>query len=533
MGEIRPFEGKTGKRAYVRQAYNVRYGPKSGSSSQAMLVRQAAGFPQALVKVVRNAGAKTAKGLLGQAAYLAREGSLDLRDSPLGDVGWELSDDELKEKLQGWAENWRGNPRLGHTTHMIVSYPKGTDPIAAHEAALEFGEQAFAMGLGGDSYDYVSVQHLDTDYPHTHFLINNQGAFDKGWFTIKRGGAHDVNVLREIQVETGAQFGIDLAATRRLERGILEKPVLTREYREAKAAGTTPVERPLSASEREAVELIVLDHADRFDALAKVYSQEDAGRIAGLLKQSAELLREGERIEMDQGTLDPREWTAVERVEMMKVRLAENIERGEKALLADTDVAVQAMREIRLADVKSDAARFFPERKDFKSFAKKEPFMGYVQDAYRFDGVLPPDEQALAEQRYAKAEAAIMDKARSMGIEPEKVVGRYEANRPVNRELAARWGRDEVSDIVRNRPDVSEAQATRDVTEYHRFVRAQYSDANRDIESMARERGVEVAPVLKRSAYLTARAEEMRREGAREAPSPSRNRGPDRDDRSR
>lgn len=690
MGELRPFRkefvGRRIRQSDLRFAYNARFGSKSGASSQQMMVLQAMGLPQAMVKVVRNSGTTTGAGLKGQLAYLSRESKADsetlrMRDSPLGDHGADLTPEALQDKIDTWVRNWRGQPALGHTTHMIVSYPKGTDPEAAREAALEFAERAFQSGRGGDCYDFVSVQHLDTDHPHTHFVINNRGMFEGRWFTIQRDGAHDVNDLRALQVETASAFGIALCATRRLERGLTEKPMLTAEYRRAmerqaatwgvsgggvldtrrlsSLGGTaiapalpadhgaiifeydpvegpdwdvgtearvfddvqdgvvqstqnnrtappsgsgemiigaaddwgrseTPdlledLERPIEAtphraeragplakdnmrigadgatdwgvpddwdpieeiSERAADapeasnyaaptvlghRMIMVEHAQRCEALANIYDQAEGPQIADLLRETAAILRQGKDVHMDRREMTQQDLRAMERVEGMKAQLAENIQRGDDALARDPNPQTSTLREIRLARIKGKAAPFFPERDDFQAFGRRGQEIDFVQDAYRFAGTLPPEHQAIADRRYDQAEADVIAQARSVGITPERVVARYQANSPIPAELARRWGRDEIDDIKRARPDYTDAQAQRDVNTFHRFVQRQYADANRDIAAALRARNVTIEPPLKRPDVLTTQDRKAERAADRKHAGPQKDRS---DDRSR
>ena len=296
LGVIEPFKDDlSGARMAAAQRFYIRH--KSGGSAQSMLARSATGSRQALVKVIRNGGAKTMAQLGTQIDYVTREGTLEAKDNPLGEY-YEaaLSGEALQEKLFLWQQDFKGTPKLGHTTHVMVSFPAGTDRKAAEDAALEFGTRAFSSDLGGDCYDWVAVQHNDTHYPHMHFIVKNRGMFEGGWFTIKRGSAHDVNTLRVLQVEAAAEFGIELTATRRLERGITAPAVMTDEYRQAQLEGRAPHIVPRTAIEQHILNEIVIDHAETLEMLAETYDQMAGETVAQLLRDSAALLKNGKEI---------------------------------------------------------------------------------------------------------------------------------------------------------------------------------------------------------------------------------------------
>ena len=109
-------------------------------------------------------------------------------------------------------------------------------------------------------------------------------------------------------------------------------------------------------------------------------------------------------------------------------------------------------------------------------------------------------------------------------------MARYQANSPIPVELARRWGRDEIDDIKRARPDYTDAQAQRDVNTFHQFVQRQYNDANRDIEVALRARNVTIEPPLQRPDVLATQDRKGVRAADRKNARPQKDRS---DDRSR
>ncbi len=176
------------------------------------------GKPEAVVKIVRKGGVKNAQELRRQINYLTvrAEGVLDIRDNGV----MPLDADQVGDLIESWADGFSGKTNYGYTRHMIVSFPEGTYADAAHEAGLEFAERVFGSGDFGDTWDYLTVFHNDTENPHVHLVVNCRGVDHGHW--LKTGMTSEMNIdrLRSIQVEVAEQFGIELGATTRLERGL-------------------------------------------------------------------------------------------------------------------------------------------------------------------------------------------------------------------------------------------------------------------------------------------------------------------------
>ena len=88
-----------------------------------------------------------------QISYLTvrAEGVLDIRDNGVTP----LDADQVRDLIETWAEDFNGKTNYGYTRHMIVSFPEGTYPDAAHEAGLEFTDRLFGSGDFGDTWEFV------------------------------------------------------------------------------------------------------------------------------------------------------------------------------------------------------------------------------------------------------------------------------------------------------------------------------------------------------------------------------------------
>ncbi|WP_170400926.1 relaxase/mobilization nuclease domain-containing protein [Ruegeria arenilitoris] len=179
------------------------------------------GKPEAVVKHVRKGGVKNAHELRRQINYLTvrAEGVLDIRDNGVTP----LDADQVSDLVETWAEDFNGKTNYGYTRHMIVSFPEGTYPDAAHEAGLEFADRLFGSGDFGDTWDYLTVFHNDTDNPHVHIVVNNRGVEHGQWLAMGMSSEMNIDVQRSIQVEVAEEYGIELTATTRLERGLRQE----------------------------------------------------------------------------------------------------------------------------------------------------------------------------------------------------------------------------------------------------------------------------------------------------------------------
>ncbi|WP_282121160.1 relaxase/mobilization nuclease domain-containing protein [Ruegeria atlantica] len=179
------------------------------------------GKPEAVVKHVRKGGVNNAHELRRQINYLTvrAEGVLDIRDNGVTP----LDADQVSDLIETWAEDFNGKTNYGYTRHMIVSFPEGTYPDAAHEAGLEFADRLFGSGDFGDTWDYLTVFHNDTDNPHVHIVVNNRGVERGQWLAMGMSSEMNIDVQRSIQVEVAEEYGIELTATTRVERGVRQE----------------------------------------------------------------------------------------------------------------------------------------------------------------------------------------------------------------------------------------------------------------------------------------------------------------------
>lgn len=215
--------------------------------------------PQAVVKMVRNGGTRSPAATRRQFDYLSQGGAVAL-EYPDGDGGPEatLLPRDFREKAEEWAlrtDKYEPGQRIDNsspalTTHIVVSFPPGTDANLAKSVARNFAARMFddprrRSNFPADAeeihrFPYFVAPHTDRDHPHMHLVVNRRSS-EGGWLKIanRMGERSDPDVpdqftfsdLRHELVEAAIEEGMDLEATTRAERGLVPAQMNDIEYR--------------------------------------------------------------------------------------------------------------------------------------------------------------------------------------------------------------------------------------------------------------------------------------------------------------
>jgi len=171
---------------------------------EATVLRRA---PQVMVKVT--GGGCGMGAIAAHFRYIAKAGRLPFEDDR-GVVR------EGKEALRALAEQWRyGGAEIGETSqrreafNVILSMPKGTDPLIVQRAAREFAKEEFA------GHRYVMVLHDHQANPHVHLSVRAESKHGRRLNPRKA----DLQRWRETFAEKLRGWGIDAEATRQATRG--------------------------------------------------------------------------------------------------------------------------------------------------------------------------------------------------------------------------------------------------------------------------------------------------------------------------
>ena len=170
----------------------------------ATVVRRA---PQVMVKVT--GGGRGMKAIAAHFRYISKNGRLDIED----ERGQKMSG---KDALPELADDWRYGGSLiedqgsrREAFNIMLSMPRGTDPLIVLRAAREFAQADLA------DHKYVMVLHDHQANPHVHISVRAESKHGKRLNPRKA----DLQRWRETFAEKLRGWGIDAEATRQATRG--------------------------------------------------------------------------------------------------------------------------------------------------------------------------------------------------------------------------------------------------------------------------------------------------------------------------
>lgn len=175
---------------------------------EATVVRRA---PQVMVKVT--GGGRGMKAIAAHFRYISKNGRLEIEDQR-GETM------RGKDTLRDLADEWRFGGSLipddaepGHRReayNIMLSMPRGTDPLTVQRAAREFAKAELA------DHKYVMVLHDHQANPHVHISVRAESRHGKRLNPRKT----DLHRWREVFAEKLRERGIEAEATRQATRGV-------------------------------------------------------------------------------------------------------------------------------------------------------------------------------------------------------------------------------------------------------------------------------------------------------------------------
>lgn len=164
-------------------------------------------LPQVVIKI--SGSSKGVNKAQAHANYIGRNGDVELEDQ---DCNIYKGKEEQKNLLGAWqAQGMHDKHETGsrrEAFHFVFSMPNGTDSQAMKKAVKNLVKEEF------DGHQYFLAQHLDTDSPHCHVLINATN--NRGERLNPR--KQDLHNYRVNFVHKLREQGIEATATRRLHR---------------------------------------------------------------------------------------------------------------------------------------------------------------------------------------------------------------------------------------------------------------------------------------------------------------------------
>jgi len=171
---------------------------------EATVVRRA---PQVMVKVT--GGGRGMKAIAAHLRYISRGGRLEIED----ERGQTMRG---KEALRELADDWRYGGSLiegisprREAFNIMLSMPRGTDPLSVQWAAREFAKAELA------DHKFVMVLHDHQANPHVHISVRAESKHGKRLNPRKS----DLHRWRETFAAKLHERGIDAEATRQATRG--------------------------------------------------------------------------------------------------------------------------------------------------------------------------------------------------------------------------------------------------------------------------------------------------------------------------
>jgi type IV secretion system T-DNA border endonuclease VirD2 len=291
--------------------------PKRGfsfSTRASQLWRFSLGSNAAVLKKIGKGGTANAKELAAQMDYLFSKSASMFGNGVVLDADAKgLNKNERNDIVGDWVEDWRGSPKNGHTTHLLMSFPSHVRPEKAKLIAEAWAFEMFQSGEHQDDvWSYVAALHTDKAHPHVHMVVNNRGTVNDSWFFMAKEHAFNLEVMKERMVAIAAEEGVFLDATSRAERGLLTYGPSRAEIERARDDGRAPEERPregkaledaLATMARTADTMRSLQHVAALTGLPeigeKIAKAEDALRRGGVLQPFMGDVATAERADLD------------------------------------------------------------------------------------------------------------------------------------------------------------------------------------------------------------------------------------------
>ena len=293
LGEInflRPQQGrlKSGNTSSSRQGF--RFSPRASQ-----LWRFALGSNAAVVKKIGKGGTTNAKELAAQMGYLfSKSASIFGNGVVLDDKAKGLNREERSEIVGDWVEEWRGSPKNGHTSHLLLSFPSHVRPEKAKLIAEAWAFEMFQSGEHQDDiWSYVAALHTDRSHPHVHIVVNNRGTLNDSWFFMAKDHVFNLDSMKARMVAIAAEEGVFLDATSRAERGLLTYGPSRGEIERARVEGRVPEERPREGRALDDALATMAQTADAMRSLSHVAALTGLPEIGEKIAKAEEALRRG------------------------------------------------------------------------------------------------------------------------------------------------------------------------------------------------------------------------------------------------
>ena len=401
---------------------------------QKQLVRAAAGHRAAVFKAIRGGGTHTKSQLANQLDYLTTKSSHIVDSSGFLDGKTKLEGSEIKDLTERFVKRWSAGfkPKLGQTTHMLMSYPIGTRGEDVRDITANVAERFFQTDEG--HFDYIIAVHEDRDHPHAHIVLNRRSQ-EGEFFFLGRDHRFNYDDFRLTMVEEAEKFGVRLEATRRLDRGVVHYPPRTREVYAAKDEGRAAEPRPRVGADLDRALEEIANTRIIYHSLAAEVSADNREDIANALFRSGELLAKGGKLNLEGGVYMAEEQS----FEDLRTRYADQVARVQ-GMIAEKPETERPRLERSLNEIQSRLAHMQPLGLRSVTLTEK-PSDGGVYSEVNID------RDQLERLRDPEVRAQVDTALRGTGISSSVVVARMETGAQ-NAALERQWIADDLARVA-------------------------------------------------------------------------------------
>jgi len=403
-------------------------------SKQKQMVRAAAGHRAAVFKAIRGGGTNNKSELANQLGYLTTKSTHIVDSSGFLDGKSKLDHGEIKDLTERFAKRWSAGfkPKLGQTTHLLMSFPIGTRGEDVRDIATDVAERFFQNDQG--HFDYIIAVHEDRDHPHAHLVLNRRSQ-EGEFFYLARNHRFNYDDFRLAMVEEAETYGVRLEAKRRIDRGEVHYPPKTREVYAAKEEDRAPLERERVGKDLTRTLAEIANTKIVFHSLAAEASSENREDIAEVLFRAGEVLAKGGQVEK----LGDVYMAEDESFEDLRSRYAEKVANIEDLIEAKPDAERPAL-EKTLNAIQARVQHMQPLGLRSNSLSETPSEGGVYSEA----NIQESQIDRLSEPRVrARVDAAL----RGTGISTSEVVARMETGAQ-NAALEHQWIADDLSKVA-------------------------------------------------------------------------------------
>ena len=267
------------------------------SPRASQLWRFALGLNAAVIKKIRNGGTANGRELAAQMDYLFSKSEGLFGNAVVLDAdGKSLSKGERSDIIDEWSDTWRGSPKNGHTTHLLLSFPANVRPEKAKLIAEVWAFEMFQSGEHQDDiWAYVAALHTDRPHPHVHLVVNNRGLMKDSWFYMAKEHAFNLDTMKTRMVAIAAEEGVFLDATSRAERGLMTYGPSRGEIEAARREGRAPEPRAKEGRALEEALATFARTAETMRGLARVAALTGLPEVQDRIQRAEEALAKGGR----------------------------------------------------------------------------------------------------------------------------------------------------------------------------------------------------------------------------------------------